>query len=660
MDAPGNPYVALMEGTRATVADPASIPDAPGNPFAALSKGATPAHTTPTAPSPSELAKQTFDAMPWYQRAMVGAGSQFVSMGHGAEQIGAALGNKLGLFPAKDVQAVQAQVNNDAPFQANATRGFWGGAGATLPYVAPALAGPLAAGLGVAADAPAASLGAAGDLMGAHPFATAAAANAAIGGLQAVPTGANRLINAGLGAATGVLGEGVGATLGKTVNAIGGRLTPRIADAIAAAREAKVPLSVGDLGNAPARWAEALATKVPGSGQVSAFGRQADAIHAMAAMQPADVAPEIAARVAEGEQPGDILAQAVRDNYQNTLAQSRAHYDALDKAITASGAAPVKPVEAQSAVQQAVAEFPGIFSQGGADLPKSTQSTLDAIHNGDPVSFADLHQARSAVLAAKRNIAPGQNRYRASLLAKVGSAIDSDMNAWTGEASNHAPVWDAYRNAQDYYANNVAPFADKDVAPLLSNDFNAERLPNKISPQAYNTVQKLAQAGGPEGQQALRYILTSRAKNAATLGEGFSVPRFANEASKTFNGPAAPNVFGEDELTKLRAQAEVARLAKRAGISANDVQTGAQAIPFLEGLGAHAATGSVPAAAATMAGIGLGTRLGMGALRSPAVVNFYAANPTLNPLLARLLRGGTASGSARIAQYLNGLVAAQQ
>ncbi|MHB1798543.1 MAG: hypothetical protein ACYCUI_09605 [Vulcanimicrobiaceae bacterium] len=594
--------------------------------------------------------------MPWYDRAMVGAGSQFVSMGQGAEQLGAQVGHALGIVPQSTVNAIQTAVNNNAPFQAAATRGAWGHIGAALPYVLPAAAGPLAGALGVTADAPAVSLGAVGDMIGAHPYAAAAAANAAIGGLQAVPSGGNRLANTGIGAATGALGEGLGAALGKTTNAIAGNFAPRIAEAIAAARDAKVPLSVGDLGNAPSRWAEALATKVPGSGQVSAFARQADAVHAMASDIPAQVAPNVAARVADGENPGDILAQAVRDNYHATLAQSRAHYDALDHAIADNGVAPVAPTEAQGAVKQAVSEFPGIFSQGGADLPKSTQTTLEAIHNGEPVSFADLHQARSAVLSAKRNIAPGQNRYRASLLSKVAAGIDSDMNAWTGEAANHAPVWDAYRNAQDYYTNNVVPFSDKGVAPLLANDFNAERLGNKISPQAYSTVQKLADAGGADGQEALRYMMATRPTNAATIGEGFSVPRYANDAGKTFNGPAAPRVFDEATLARLRSQAEVARMAKRAGISANDVHTGAQAIPLLEGLGAHAATGSVPGAAATMAGIGLGTRAGMGILRSKPAINFYAADRSMNPALLRLLRGGTAAGSAQLTQYLNGLL----
>ncbi len=670
MDAPGNPYAALAaipSSAAATPTLPSQLPEVAGNPYAALlggmpSNAAQGLRTMPRvqpsiAPSTDALARAEFERQPWYDRAMIGAGGATVGLWHGIEQVGAELGNKVGLVSNARLRQVQQMVDDSQPFIANSQRGGWAMAGSALPYIAGAL------GTGGVADA-VGSAGIGGDALGAaarvaasHPFLTSAAVNAGLGAIQQVPSGGSRVANAGVGALTGFLGEGVGAALGKTGNAIAGRLAPKLASAIDAATEAKVPLSVGDVGSTPARWMEAIATKVPGSGQVSAFGRQADAVQAMASRMPQDVAPNVTARVAEGEEPGDILAQAVRDNYHNTLAQSRSHYQALDEAIHQSGAAPVQPTEAKAAIGNAVKEFPGIFTQGGADLPQSTQSTLSALQKGEPVPFSDLHQARSAVLSAQRNIAPGQNRYRAMLLAKVGAAIDQDMNAWTGEAAEHGHVWEAYKNAQDYYAQHVAPFSDKEVAPLLRSDYNAQSLPNKIGPQSYNTARKLATAGGDDGAEALRFMLASRAPNAATSGEGFSVPRFANEAAKTFNGPASKAVFNAPDLQRLQAQAEVARLAKRAGISANDVQTGAQAIPFLEGLGAHAAVGSVPGAAATMGAIGVGTRLGMGILRTPAAVKFYAADRAVNPTLARLLRAGAATGSAKLIQYLNALSA---
>lgn len=571
-----------------------------------------------SAPTEQQTANQTFDAMPWYQRALVGAGGAFVGAGHAVEQLGARAGNALGLVSDKAVQNVQDTVNQDAPYQAASGRGFWGGIGRVLPYLPAAyLTGGAALGGSAAAPYLAASALGAGQ----------AILNPVTGdpGKDA-PFWEQKLGQAAGGGAAGIAGQFGGNILGKVAGGMLGKIAPATRDAITNAQQAGIPLSAGDLGNLGPRWFENISTKLPFSGRAQFLAEQAGAVQNAASAIPEKVAPNVAARVANGEMPQDILADSVRSGYQNAVAQAGHKYAALDGSMASANAAPVAPNATSMAVKKAVGEFPNIFGSGGSDLPTSTVRTLDSIGAGNPVSFMDLHNARSAVLAASRNIAPGQNNYRASLLGKVGQAIDDDMNAWGKDQGNDA-LLAQYREAQDFYKNAVAPYSDKEVQPLLSQSYNAQNLGGKISPKNYATVQKLAQAGGADGQEALRYMLASKPVEAATTGEGFSVPKFANAAGQQFAGPAFPKVFSSQELQGLQGLAEVSRLAKRSGTAMRDEQTGAQTLPFLEGLSAHAAGLSAPASIAAVGGAGLGARAVNAALRNPAMMRYLLAQP---------------------------------
>ena len=580
------------------------------------------------APNPQALANKEFDAQPWYDRALIGAGGQFVNGWNGLKKMGADAGNKLGLVSNKTLGGIQQTIDNDAPFQGASTRGAWGKIGAMLPYIATA---PLGGG---ALDAAGLS-----EFAATHPYLVSAAGGALGNAIGAVPTGGSRLLNAGIGAAGGMVGEAAGGVLGRGYNMAAGKISP-YADAILNyAKQNGIKLSTGDLGSQAMRQVETIASHLPFTGQAEAQAAKAAAIHAAAQDIPAQVAPYTAMRIAESQQPGDVLAQAIRDNYGRVSQQAADMYKGLDT----SGAPPVMTPNTASAVADATKEYPDIFQKGSADLPQSTQSTLAAISQGKAVPFSDLHYARSAVLAAKRNLGDG-HAFRAKMLSQIHSAIDQDMDQWG--ANGQADTLDAYRAAQDFYRNNVVPFHAKEVDPILSPSYNADNLAAKVAPGAHTTVERLANAGGDEGKDALRYIIANNPVNSATSGDGFSVPKFANAAAKVYNSPAAAKVFTPEELQSLRVSAEVARLAKRAGVSTNDMHTGAQLLPFAEAAGLHETTGSVKGTLASMAGVGAALRGVTGAARSAPVARYFMTPRTLPGILPWMMRGA-AVGATR-------------
>lgn len=607
--------LAKLNGAPAPVTDPAIL--------AKLNGG-----NAPAVPNPQDLADKEFDAQPWYDRALIGAGGQVVNGWNGLKQMGAEAGNKLGIVSDKTVADIQKQVDDAAPFQAASTRGGWGKVGGLVPYgVGSVLSGGGLNAVGL------------GEFAATHPYLMAGLGGAVQNAIGGMPTGSSRLLNAGIGAGAGILGEGLSGVIGRGANMAMGKISP-YADAILNyAKQNGIKLSTGDLGSQGMRQVETIASHLPFTGQAEAQAAKASAIHSAAQDIPAQMAPYTAMRIAESQQPGDVLAQAIRDNYGRVSQQAADLYKGLDT----SGAPPVMTPNTASAVADATKEYPDIFQKGSADLPQSTQATLAAISQGKPVPFSDLHYARSAVLAAKRNLGDG-HAFRAKMLSQIHSAIDQDMDSWG--ANGQADALDAYRGAQDFYRNNVVPFHAKEVDPILSPSYNSESLAAKVSPGAHTTVERLANAGGDEGKDALRYIIANNPVNAATSGDGFSVPKFANAAAKVYNSPAAAKVFTPEELQSLRVSAEVARLAKRAGVSTNDMHTGAQLLPFAEAAGLHETTGSVKGTLASMAGVGAALRGVTGAARSAPVARYFMTPRELPGLLPWMMRGA-AVGATR-------------
>lgn len=190
------------------------------NPYAQFVQSA-PARLTPQQQQAAyqQALQQQADAMPFLQKALVGAGKAFTDVGRGAEQL-------VGIKPT----GVLAPAPEADAALMNTAGGKVGDFG-TQALMMGALGGGLglgARGLGLASKA--------------VPFINSALASGAISGLQPVGVGESRLKNTLEGAAMGAAGEALPAVLGAAGRAVAPAYSDAKAAALATAQAAHIPL----------------------------------------------------------------------------------------------------------------------------------------------------------------------------------------------------------------------------------------------------------------------------------------------------------------------------------------------------------------------------------------------------------------------------------
>jgi len=174
----------------------------------------------PSVPAQEEIAPVT-DDMSFKDKALAGIGKSFVDTGRGIKQLGAEIGNKVGLVDDSTVQSIQADVDRaaelDKPLMDTAA-GIGGNiVGQAAQFALPSgLAGkvPMIAKLG------ASTVG---------KYALAGIGGAALGATQPVASENTRTGQAAMGAAGGVLGQGVADTVGKVATNYGNKAISKAA-----------------------------------------------------------------------------------------------------------------------------------------------------------------------------------------------------------------------------------------------------------------------------------------------------------------------------------------------------------------------------------------------------------------------------------------------
>ena len=151
---------------------------------------------------------------------MAGAGKAVVDMGRGVQQVGAGIGNKLGLVSDDTVAGIQNNIDNaaerDRPLMESGA-GLAGNIAGNLATIA--VPGSVAA-----RGAQAAKLGRTANafrgLVNPNSYKAAVAGGAAYGALSPVETGGSRMTNTAIGAGSGLVGQGAVRGLGRVAEPI--------------------------------------------------------------------------------------------------------------------------------------------------------------------------------------------------------------------------------------------------------------------------------------------------------------------------------------------------------------------------------------------------------------------------------------------------------
>lgn len=339
--------------------------------------------------------QQQADAMPFWQKALVGAGKAFTDVGRGAEQL-------VGLKPTG---ALAPAPEADAALM-NTAGGKLGDFG-TQALMMGALGGGLglgARGLGLASKA--------------VPFVNSALASGAVSGLQPVGDGESRLKNTLEGGAMGAAGEALPAAFGVAGRAVAPAYNDAKAAAIATANAAHIPLHLTQVANS--RFGKVLgsaAAALPLSGAAAANEAQRvawnRALASTMGLDATELTPQLVARAksAAGADYDRVFGNSAVDMDPSAMsgladAQAAAHGELLP--------------ENAALVDQQIDRVLNAAADNGGSIPGSQyqdlRNSLKQSATANPTLTHHLGAVRSALEdAANRQIpdlAPINARYK--------------------------------------------------------------------------------------------------------------------------------------------------------------------------------------------------------------------------------------------------------
>lgn len=212
------------------------------------SMDAQPQAATPRKPIAPEYSPADVSAL---ENFFAGAGKAVVDIGRGIRQIGAEAGNRIGLVSDETVAGLRSQQDENARLDAPLMQTKAGIAGNIAGNI-----GTIYAGGGVL-QAPSmlgraqgvANLGRA--IAAPNSFRSAAAVGAGTGALQPVGTDGSRAVNAGIGGAFGLAGQGLAVGLGRVAQPVRRALSGADRRAVDVLENAGVPLDAAQKSGSP-------------------------------------------------------------------------------------------------------------------------------------------------------------------------------------------------------------------------------------------------------------------------------------------------------------------------------------------------------------------------------------------------------------------------
>lgn len=439
---------------------------------------------------------------------------------------------------------------------------------------------------------------------------------AAVGAAQYADDTEGRLLNMGVGAAGGAIGQGIGEKVAgavgkgvtKAVNAKRGNLAPAYKEIDDLGRQFDVRTSVGDINRgAFTGRAEVALEQVPVLG-MGGF-REAQNTQASAAVRgvtgklkqamsdtdykalptiraAADAGDRNAARVLNivetaGDDTGRVLqASAEVRAFREGKIASRL-YDKVDEAVAASGNDIVTPTKSTAALDDALQKQSESLAPD--DVLQKELGDISARINDPSISksFSNMRLLRSQLgdLADKYGSPVNGNKAASRIFADVRQAVDDDIADFALNSGN-AGIKKAYQRADKFYKSAMQR-SDKAIANAMKNNKPDEIYNAFVKTGKGDRANNFYQALDQKGQAALRYQMADEAINKATNEStgNFSPAKFAGE----FERMAEPysNIFKGDDKKQMDGLVKLMRHVERAGQYKENPPTGNRVIPWL-------------------------------------------------------------------------------
>lgn len=419
-----------------------------------------------------------------------------------------------------------------------------------------------------------------------------AAVPAARGLLGVVPRTAGGLLGElGLGAASGV-GAEAGNEYGGPAGALaGGLLAPALLGggvasverALRGPRSAEtahlqylshkhnVPLSAGELRNSVSlKKGETALENMPFSGMPKFREKQGRALKGAAQKG-------VRQFKTGAEDPQAEIQQSLNTAYKQAQASSTKLYDAFRRSAERIDE-PVSTDHLQSAAHEILrneSTLPAALrNRQGTGLAQDLAETSQM----DISQLAKTRQRLNSMIrdARKGNVNGSVSNEQVAALQSLKKAIDRDLSDFAKQQGGD--VLKEYQAANQYYADHVAPFKDRALRKLGSDEFDTDQLLTmfvkhdrpKLAAKLYNNLT-------PAGQQNVKYGVLQKAFDTAAQqgvrgGAEFSPAKFATQLEKL--GDTKSVIFSPMERQQIEGLAKLARAAERGGQYAENPPTG--------------------------------------------------------------------------------------
>lgn len=439
---------------------------------------------------------------------------------------------------------------------------------------------------------------------------------AAVGAAQYADDTEGRLLNMGVGAAGGAIGQGIGEKVAgavgkgvtKAVNAKRGNLAPAYKEIDDLGKQFDVRTSVGDINRgAFTGRAETALEQVPVLGMggfreaqnaqaVAATGRVSNKLKQALSETDYKAIPSIRAAAAAGDRNAARvlnIAETAGDDTGRVLqasAEVRAFresniasrlYDKVDEAVAASGNDLVAPTKTEAVINAAL-DKQGASLAPDDDILRELSKVMERVNDtGVEKNFANMRLLRSQLgdLADKYGAPINGNKAASRVFADARQAVDDDIADFALNSGN-AGIKKAYQRADKFYKSAMQR-SDKAIANAMKNNKPDEIYNAFVKTGKGDRANNFYQALDQKGQAALRYQMADEAINKATNEStgNFSPAKFAGE----FERMAEPygNIFKGDDKKQMDGLVKLMRHVERAGQYKENPPTGNRVIPWL-------------------------------------------------------------------------------